>query len=164
MSVPDTNGVYMVPAFVGLGAPYWDPYARGIITGLTRGANRNHIVRAVLEALAFQTYDVVDLMEREAGLDLLPSLRVDGGASANQFLMQFQADVLQTKILRPKCIETTALGAAYLAGLSVGYYQSRKEIAGNWKIEHIFEPSISARSRDEKIEGWRHAVAQAMKE
>ncbi|MBR1567606.1 MAG: glycerol kinase GlpK [Lachnospiraceae bacterium] len=164
MSVPDTNGVYMVPAFVGLGAPYWDPYARGIITGLTRGANRNHIVRAVLEALAFQTYDVVDLMEREAGLDLLPSLRVDGGASANQFLMQFQADVLQTKILRPKCIETTALGAAYLAGLAVGYYQSREEIAGNWKIEHIFEPSISPRSRDEKIEGWRQAVAQAMKE
>lgn len=164
MSVPDTNGVYMVPAFVGLGAPYWDPYARGIITGLTRGANRNHIVRAALEALAFQTYDVVDLMEREAGLDLLPSLRVDGGASANQFLMQFQADVLQTKILRPKCIETTALGAAYLAGLAVGYYQSREEIAGNWKIEHIFEPSISPRSRDEKIEGWRQAVAQAMKE
>ena len=120
MSVPDTNGVYMVPAFVGLGAPYWDPYARGILTGLTRGANRSHIVRAVLEALAYQTYDVVDLMERDAGIEKLAQLKVDGGASANNFLMQFQADILQTEIHRPACIETTAAGAAYLAGLGVG--------------------------------------------
>lgn len=162
MSVPDTNGVYMVPAFVGLGAPYWDPYARGLLTGLTRGTNRKHIVRAVLEALAYQTYDVVDLMEREAGIDELPALRVDGGASANNFLMQFQADVLQTKIMRPKCIETTALGAAYLAGLAVGYYQSMDEIRGNWEIERIFEPEISRRERDEKIRGWKQAVTQAM--
>lgn len=162
MSVPDTNGVYMVPAFVGLGAPYWDPYARGILTGLTRGANRKHIVRAVLEALAFQTYDVVDLMEREANLEHLPAIRVDGGASANNFLMQFQSDLLQTEILRPQCIETTALGAAYLAGLAVGYYQSKEEITGNWQVDRTFLPNISSRERDEKVFGWKNAVSQAM--
>jgi glycerol kinase len=162
-SVPDTNGVYMVPAFVGLGAPYWDPYARGMITGLTRGTNRKHIVRAVLEALAYQTYDVVDLMEREAKLQHIPSLRVDGGASANNFLMQFQADILQTELLRPQCIETTALGAAYLAGLATGYYQDRDDILGNWQIEHSFQPVMSRWERDERIQGWKHAVAQAMK-
>lgn len=162
MSVPDTNGVHMVPAFVGLGAPYWDPYARGILTGLTRGANRKHIVRAVLEALAFQTYDVVDLMEQDAGIDRLPCLKVDGGASANNFLMQFQADILQSDIRRPKCIETTALGVAYLAGLGIGFYQDLEEIKGNWKQERVFEPAISLRQREEQVRGWKHAVAQAM--
>lgn len=162
MSVPDTNGVYMVPAFVGLGAPYWDPYARGILTGLSRGANRKHIVRAVLEALAYQTFDVVDLMEREADVKHLASLRVDGGACANNFLMQFQSDILQTDILRPKCIETTALGAAYLAGLAVGYYKDMEEIRGNWQAERTFSPKMSARSSEEKITGWRSAVAQTM--
>ncbi len=162
MSVPDTNGVYMVPAFVGLGAPYWDPYARGILTGLTRGANRSHIVRAVLEALAYQTYDVVDLMERDAGIEKLAQLKVDGGACANNFLMQFQADVLQTEIHRPACIETTAAGAAYLAGLGVGYYKDMDEIRRNWKKERVFAPEKSLRWREERIDGWQHAVAQAM--
>lgn len=162
MSVPDTNGVHMVPAFVGLGAPYWDPYARGILTGLTRGTNRAHIVRAVLEALAFQTCDVVELMEREAGIDRLPCLKVDGGASANNFLMQFQAELLQSEILRPQCIETTALGAAYLAGLAVGYYQNLEEIKGNWKKERVFSPTMNLHQRKERLRGWKHAVAQSM--
>lgn len=161
-SVADTNGVYMVPAFVGLGAPYWDPYARGILTGLTRGTNRKHIVRAVLETLAYQTYDVVDLMEQEAGIRSLECLKVDGGASANQFLMQFQADILQTRISRPQCIETTALGAAYLAGLAVGYYDSLEEIKGNWKLGKEFLPKLELRQRNEKICGWKQAVSQAM--
>lgn len=162
MSVPDTNGVHMVPAFVGLGAPYWDPYARGILTGLTRGTNRKHIVRAVLEALAFQTYDVVTLMEREAGIETLSCLKVDGGASANNFLMQFQADILQSVIQRPQCIETTALGAAYLAGLGVGYYQNLEEIRGNWQQEREFLPTMSVHEKEERVRGWQHAVAQAM--
>lgn len=162
MSVPDTNGVYMVPAFVGLGAPYWDPYARGILTGITRGTNRAHIVRAVLEALAFQTYDVVELMEQEAGIDRLPCLKVDGGASANDFLMQFQAELLQSEILRPQCIETTALGVACLAGLGVGFYQDLEEIKGNWKQERSFIPAIGLHQRQAILEGWRHAVSQAM--
>lgn len=161
-SVADTNGVYMVPAFVGLGAPYWDSYARGMLTGLTRGTNRRHIVRAVLEALAYQTYDVVDLMEQEADIHNIPCLKVDGGASANQFLMQFQSDILQTRILRPQCIETTALGAAYLAGLAVGYYEDMEAIKGNWKQESEFLPSMDCRLRDEKIHGWKQAVLQTM--
>lgn len=161
-TVPDTNGVYMVPAFVGLGAPYWDPYARGILTGLTRGANRKHIVRAVLEALAYQTYDVVRLMERDAGIEKLPCLKVDGGASANNFLMQFQSDMLQSEIQRPQCIETTALGAAYLAGLGVGFYKNVEEIKGNWQMERIFKPEMNVQQQEERIQGWKHAVKQAM--
>lgn len=161
-SVPDTKGVYMVPAFVGLGAPYWNPYARGILTGLTRGSNRSHIVRAVLEALGYQTYDVVKLMEQEAGVERIRSLKVDGGASANNFLMQFQADVLQTVLERPQCIETTALGAAYLAGLGTGFYSDMEEIAGNWHRERIFEPQMAEDERRRKLEGWKTAVAQAM--
>ncbi len=162
MSVPDTNGVYMVPAFVGLGAPYWDPYARGILTGLTRGSNRKHIVRAVLEAMAYQTYDVVRLMEQEAGIAKLSALKVDGGASANRFLMQFQADILQTTIRQPQCIETTALGAAYLAGLSVGLYRNMEEIRQHWNEANRFDPAITPQQQEEKIRGWKHAVAQAM--
>lgn len=162
MSVEDSNGVYMVPAFVGLGAPYWDAYARGTITGLTRGANRNHIVRAVLESLAYQTYDVVELMGQEAELESLPCLKVDGGASANNFLMQYQADLLQTEIQRPQCIETTALGAAYLAGLGVGFYSDIEEIKGNWQKERSFLSAISQKERDDRLKGWRMAVAQTM--
>lgn len=163
MSVEDSNGVYMVPAFVGLGAPYWDAYARGTITGLTRGANRKHIVRAVLESLAYQTYDVVELMGQEAELESLPCLKVDGGASANNFLMQYQADLLQTEIQRPQCIETTALGAAYLAGLGVGFYSDIEEIKGNWQKERSFSSTISQEERDDRIKGWRTAVAQTMR-
>lgn len=161
-SVPDTNGVYMVPAFVGLGAPYWDPYARGILTGLTRGSSRSHIVRAVLEALGYQTYDVVKLMEQEAGIEQLRCLKVDGGASANSFLMQFQADILQAVIERPQCIETTALGAAYLAGLGVGFYSDMEEVAGNWKQERSFHPQMTVEECERRLEGWRQAVTQAM--
>ena len=129
---------------------------------MTRGANRSHIVRAVLEALAYQTYDVVDLMERDAGIEKLAQLKVDGGACANNFLMQFQADVLQTEIHRPACIETTAAGAAYLAGLGVGYYKDMDEIRRNWKKERVFAPEKSLRWREERVDGWQHAVAQAM--
>lgn len=161
-SVPDTNGVYLVPAFVGLGAPYWDPYARGILTGLTRGTNRSHIVRATLEALAFQTYDVVKLMVQEAGIEKLSCLKVDGGASANNFLMQFQSDILQSEILRPQCIETTALGAAYLAGLGTGYYQNMEDIKGNWKQERSFVPKQNIHQQEKLLQGWNHAVSQAM--
>ncbi len=160
--VPDTNGVYMVPAFVGLGAPYWDPYARGVFAGITRGTNKYHMIRAVLEALAYQTYDVVDLMEREAGVEHLSKLNVDGGASANNLLMQFQADILQTKIRRPACIETTALGAAYLAGLGVGYYKNREELLQNAGVSKEFIPQMEAHDRDDKIKGWHHAVEMAM--
>ena len=161
-SVPDTNGVYMVPAFVGLGAPYWDPYARGILTGLTRGSNRNHIVRAVLEALGYQTYDVVKLMEQEAGIEQVRCLKVDGGACANNFLMQFQSDILDTLIERPQCIETTALGAACLAGLGIGYYENPEEISANWKRERVFEPQMPKAEREAKLNGWKEAVAQTM--
>lgn len=161
-SVPDTNGVYLVPAFVGLGAPYWDPYARGILTGLTRGTTRSHVVRATLEALAFQTNDVVTLMEQEADVDKLACLKVDGGASANNFLMQFQADILQSEILRPQCIETTALGAAYLAGLAIGYYKDMEDIKGNWKRERSFLPEQGAHRREELLRGWNYAVSQTM--
>lgn len=161
-SVEDTNGVYMVPAFVGLGAPYWDAYARGILTGLTRGTNRKHIVRAALESLAYQTYDVVELMEQEAGIKTLPCLKVDGGASANDFLMQFQAEILQAEIQRPGCIETTALGAAYLAGLGMGFYTDTEEIKGNWQKERSFLPVMHEEYRKSKIKGWRVAVGQAM--
>ena len=157
MSVPDTCGVYLVPAFVGLGAPYWDPYARGILTGLTRGANRNHIARAALESMAYQTYDVLHAMEEDAGIPLA-ELRVDGGAAANNFLLQFQADITGVPVLRPKTLETTALGAAYLAGLAAGFWKDAEEIRQNWKQEREFSPSVEPEKREALLKGWQKAV------
>lgn len=156
--VKDTNGVYMVPAFVGLGAPHWDPYARGAILGLTRGVNPCHIVRATLESLAYQTYDVLKAMEEDSGIHLR-SLRADGGACSNNFLMQFQADIIGVPVDRPVCIETTALGAAYLAGLAVGYWKDREDIQKNWRISQTFYPSMKDNLRIEKLAGWHKAVA-----
>jgi glycerol kinase len=159
-SVPDTGGVYFVPAFVGLGAPHWDMYARGAILGLTRGTTRAHVVRAALEAIAFQTREVLGAALADAGL-ALDELRVDGGATANDFLMQFQADVLSTPVVRPVVRETTALGAAYLAGLAVGYWANREEIARNWMADRTFVPRMEATRREELFAGWRRAVVRA---
>ncbi|MBQ4004892.1 MAG: glycerol kinase GlpK, partial [Firmicutes bacterium] len=155
--VEDTNGVYMVPAFVGLGAPYWDPYARGAIVGLTRGANRNHVIRATLESLAYQTWDVLHAMEADSGIRL-DSLKVDGGACANDFLMQFQADMIRAEVRRPVCIETTAMGAAYLAGLAVGYWSSQEDVKSNWQVSGSFVPQMDAKLAQEKLDGWHAAV------
>lgn len=149
-AVPDTNGVYVVPAFTGLGAPYWNQYCRGMVVGITRGCSKEHFVRATLESLAYQTHSVLKSMEQDTGL-AISSLRVDGGASANDFLMQFQADILGADVLRPECIETTALGAAYLAGLATGYWQSREEIEKNWQLSHRFVPSMSDAIRQERL-------------
>ncbi|MEP7285755.1 MAG: glycerol kinase GlpK [Chloroflexota bacterium] len=159
-SVSDTGGVYLVPAFVGLGAPYWDGFARGTIVGLTRGSNRSHLVRAALEAIAYQTRDVVEVMVRDAGLEL-ESLRVDGGASANNWLMQFQADVLGVTVQRPATVETTALGVAYLAGLAIGFWQSPDQIAAQWAVERTFEPQMSTERRDALYYDWRRAVERS---
>ncbi len=159
--VKDTNGVYMVPAFAGLGAPHWDAYARGAIVGLTRGANRSHIVRATLESLAYQTYDVLKAMEEDSHIKL-QSLRADGGACANDFLMEFQSDIIAVPIDRPFCIETTALGAAYLAGLCVGYWKGQQDISQNWKIEKSFHPTMPEKIRRQKIKGWHKAVASTL--
>src|SRR5581483_3801892 len=159
-SVPDTGGVYVVPAFVGLGAPHWDGFARGTIVGLTRGSNRAHIVRATLEAIAYQTRDVVEVMMRDAHLKL-DALRVDGGATANNWLMQFQADILGVPVQRPATTETTALGAAYLAGLAVGFWQSPEQIARQWSVERTFEPRLSAGERDALYSSWLRAVERA---
>ncbi len=159
-SIPDAGGVYLVPAFVGLGAPYWDQYARGTIVGLTRGSGKAHIARAALEAIAYQTRDVVDAMLADSDLKL-QTLRVDGGATANNFLMQFQADILGVPVERPVVTETTALGAAYLAGLAVGYWRSLDEIASQWQRERLFEPTMSADQRDSLYDGWRKAVVRA---
>ena len=155
--VEDTNGMYLVPAFTGLGAPYWDAYARGTIVGLTRGVKKAHFVRAALESLAYQTYDVLKAMESDAGMEL-KTLRVDGGASANRFLLQFQADVLQVQVQRPQIIETTALGAAYLAGLSVGYWKDKQEIRENWAVSQKFEPKLSGKEMERRLYGWHKAV------
>lgn len=160
-SVPDSNGVYVVPAFVGLGAPYWDSYARGMVLGLTRGANRYHIVRATLESLAYQVYDLLKAMQEDLGTSLV-GLKVDGGASANDFLMQFQADILNTSVRRPVCIETTSLGAAYLAGLATGYWESREDILTNWQLDKIYEPQMSETERKKLLSGWKKAVACAI--
>ncbi|MDD4076190.1 MAG: glycerol kinase GlpK, partial [Eubacteriales bacterium] len=157
-SVEDTNGCYVVPAFVGLGAPYWDPYARGCIVGLTRGVNRAHIIRATLESIAYQTRDVLSAMQEDAGVKL-SALRVDGGASANDFLMQFQADVIGAPVQRPVCVETTAMGAAYLAGLAVGYWRSRDDVVQNWAVDKVFKPAMPEALRKEKLAGWEKAVA-----
>ncbi len=161
-SVPDTAGVYVVPAFTGLGAPYWDAYARGAVFGLTRGTSRAHFVRATLESLAYQVRDVIAAMEEDFG-GKLKSLRVDGGASANNFLMQFQADILDAEILRPECVETTALGAAYLAGLAVGFYESKEDIRGNWAVANAFAPAIPADKREALLAGWKDAVGRVLK-
>ena len=155
--VEDTNGMYLVPAFTGLGAPYWDSYARGTIVGLTRGVKKAHFVRAALESLAYQTYDVLKAMESDAGIEL-KILKVDGGASANQFLLQYQADVLQAQVQRPQTIETTALGAAYLAGLSVGYWKDKKEIRENWIVSKVFDPKLKASEIERRLQGWHRAV------
>ena len=155
--VKDTHGCYVVPAFTGLGAPYWDQYARGIIVGLTRGVNKYHIIRATLESLAYQVHDVVRAMEADSGIPLA-SLKVDGGASANNFLMQTQADMVQVPVKRPQCVETTAMGVAYLAGLAVGYWKDKNEIVKNWEIERTFEPVISMEERNKKMKGWERAV------
>lgn len=158
--VEDTCGVYLVPAFVGLGAPYWDPYARGILTGLTRGANRCHIVRAAVESMAYQTYDVLHAMEQDAGIPLA-ELRADGGAAANAFLLQFQSDITGVPVLRPSVLETTALGAAYLAGLAVGYWKDLTEIRRNWQVSCAFSPELAKEAAEKKLLGWHHAVKQA---
>lgn len=155
--VKDTNGCYVVPAFTGLGAPHWDPYARGTIVGITRGVNKYHIIRATLESLAYQVNDVLGAMEADSGIPLT-SLRVDGGASANNFLMQTQADIIGAPVKRPRCIETTAMGAAYLAGLATGYWKSREEVKENWAIDQVFEPAIDEEERKQKIKGWNKAV------
>lgn len=155
--VPDTNGCYVVPAFTGLGAPHWDPYARGVIVGLTRGVNKYHIIRATLESLAFQTYDVLRAMEADSGIRLA-ALKVDGGASANDLLMQTQADIIQAPVHRPRCVETTAMGAAYLAGLAVGYWRSKEDVVQNWAIDQVFAPQITAPQRDSRVAGWQRAV------
>lgn len=158
-SVPDNGGVYFVPAFVGLGAPYWDSDARGTIVGLSRGSTAAHIARSALESIAYQTADVLDAMRQDSQLDL-PELRVDGGAARNDLLMQFQADVLGVPVVRPKITETTALGAAYLAGLAVSYWKSQEEIASLWQMERRFEPTMSFEQRNRLREGWRQAVIQ----
>lgn len=156
-SVPDSNGVYVVPAFVGLGAPHWDPHARGGIFGLTRGTNRAHLVRATLESIAYQTRDVVEAMQAEGDITL-SELRVDGGAAANNFLLQFQADILGCEVVRPAVLETTALGAAYLAGLATGFWRDRSDVAKNWREDRRFTPRMATSRREELYAGWRRAV------
>ncbi|WP_022748448.1 glycerol kinase GlpK [Lachnobacterium bovis] len=155
--VKDTNGCYVVPAFTGLGAPYWDPYARGVITGLTRGVNKYHVIRATLESLAFQTNDVLHAMELDSGIHL-SALKVDGGACKNNFLMQFQSDIIGAPVRRPECVETTAMGASYLAGLAVGYWKNKEDVMKNWTIDKTFEPEMTEEQRKEEITGWDKAV------
>ena len=159
--VDDTNGVYIVPAFVGLGAPYWDMYARGTIVGLTRGSNRNHITRAALESIAYQTRDVLEAMQEDSGIDL-KELRVDGGAVANNFLMQFQSDILGVPVHRPKVIETTALGAAYLAGLAVGFWRDMDEISVKWNVDRVFSPEMDEEHKEKIYKGWKKAVGRSL--
>ena len=155
--VKDTHGCYVVPAFTGLGAPYWDQYARGTIVGLTRGVNKYHIIRATLESIAYQAHDVIKAMEADAGIRL-NGLKVDGGASANDFLMQTQADMIQAPVKRPSCVETTAMGAAYLAGLAVGYWRDQEEVKANWSIDRTFEPEIPVEEQEKRMKGWKKAV------
>ena len=155
--VENTNGCYVVPAFTGLGAPYWDPYARGAITGLTRGVNKYHIIRATLESLAFQTSDVLRAMELDSGIHM-SALKVDGGACRNNFLMQFQADIINTPVRRPECVETTAMGASYLAGLAVGFWGSKEDVVRNWSIDREFMPMMGDEERAKELAGWHQAV------
>ena len=155
--VSDTHGCYVVPAFTGLGAPHWDQYARGTIVGITRGVNKYHIIRATLESIAYQVNDVLNAMKADSGINLA-ALKVDGGASANNFLMQTQADIINAPVNRPCCVETTAMGAAYLAGLAVGYWSNKEEVRNNWSIDQKFYPSITEETREQKIKGWNKAV------
>ena len=155
--VKDTNGCYVVPAFTGLGAPHWDQYARGTIVGLTRGCNKYHIIRATLDSICYQVNDVLRAMAADSGI-AMKSLRVDGGASANNYLMQTMADISDLEVKRPRCVETTALGAAYLAGLAVGYWQSAEDITRNWSVDRVFCPAISEEERTKRIKGWNKAV------
>ena len=158
--VEDTNGCYVVPAFTGLGAPYWDQYARGTIVGITRGVNKYHIIRATLESLAYQVNDVLTAMEADSKMKIA-SLKVDGGASANDFLMQTQADIVNVPVLRPGCVETTAMGAAYLAGLAVGYWRNTEEVMKNGTDDDCFSPAIAEADRESRIRGWKKAVKYA---
>ena len=160
MQVQDTNGCYVVPAFTGLGAPHWDQYARGTIVGLTRGVNKYHIIRATLESIAYQVNDILSAMKADSGIEL-SSLKVDGGASVNNFLMQTQADIIDAPVNRPQCVETTAMGAAYLAGLAVGYWASKEDVLENWAIDQTFEPVIEEEKRRMMIKGWNKAVKYA---
>ncbi|MBR3364239.1 MAG: glycerol kinase GlpK, partial [Solobacterium sp.] len=159
--VDDTNGCYVVPAFTGLGAPYWDPYARGAITGLTRGVNKYHLIRATLESLAFQTYDVLTAMEEGSGVKL-HALKVDGGACRNNFLMQFQSDIIDAPVHRPECVETTAMGASYLAGLAVGFWSGKEDVIKNWTFDRIFNPSMDPERREQELKGWKQAVQSTL--
>ena len=159
--VKDTNGCYVVPAFTGLGAPYWDPYARGAIVGLTRGVNKYHIIRATLESLAFQTNDVLAAMEEGSGVKL-SALKVDGGACKNNFLMQFQSDIINEKVQRPECVETTAMGASYLAGLAVGFWSSKEDVIKNWALDKEFEPNMDAETREKELAQWKKAVSKTL--
>lgn len=161
LNAADTTGVYVVPAFAGLGAPYWNQYARGSVFGITRGCQKEHFIRATLESIAYQTYDVIKAMEEDAGIELT-NLKVDGGASANNFLMQFQSDILDATVDRPSCIETTALGAAYLAGLATGYFKDKEEIKRNWQLGKAFAPAIESEKREELLKGWKKAVKCAL--
>jgi glycerol kinase len=160
-AVEDTGGVCVVPAFTGLGAPYWDPYARGTIVGLTRGTGRAHLIRATVESLAYQVSDVIDAMQKDSGIRTR-TIKVDGGACANDFLMQFQADLLDADVERPCCIETTALGAAYLAGLAVGDWSDQEDIRKNWALEHTFEPRMPKEERKKNLKRWKRAVHCAL--
>ncbi|WP_461204311.1 glycerol kinase GlpK [Clostridium sp. DL1XJH146] len=160
-AVEDTNGVYLVPAFVGLGAPYWDSYARGTMVGLTRGAKKEHIIRAAVESMAYQTFDVLRAMSEDSGIEL-DTLKVDGGATANNFLMQFQSNILEKAVQRPEVIETTALGAAYLAGLAVGYWESKEDVVNNWAIDRTFTSEIEVEKRDELVKEWHKAVNRSL--
>ncbi len=155
--VKDTNGCYVVPAFTGLGAPHWDQYARGTVVGITRGVNKCHIIRATLDSLAYQVNDVLQAMRSDSGIELA-SLKVDGGASANNYLMQTQADIINAPVNRPQCVETTAMGAAYLAGLAVGYWENKEDVIKNWAIDRTFEPVICGEERTKRINGWNRAV------
>ena len=159
--VEDCEGAYIVPAFTGLGAPYWSQHTRGVIVGLTRGFNNKHLARATLESIAYQTHDIVKAMEEDANIKL-KELKVDGGACANDLLLSFQADILNASVYRPSCIETTALGAAYLAGLAIDYYSNLDEIRANWSIDKIFEPKMSEIKRIEKLNGWKKAINTAL--
>ena len=155
--VKDTNGCYVVPAFTGLGAPHWDQYARGTIVGITRGVNKYHIIRATLESLAYQVNDVLEAMKADSGIELA-ALKVDGGASANDFLMQTQSDIINAPVNRPQCVETTAMGAAYLAGLAVGYWNSKEDVIANWAIDKVFDPQMDDDNRQKLLKGWKKAV------
>ncbi len=155
--VKDTNGCYVVPAFTGLGAPHWDQYARGTIVGITRGVNKYHIIRATLDSLCYQVNDVLQAMKADSGIELA-ALKVDGGASANNYLMQTQADIINAPVNRPQCVETTAMGAAYLAGLAVGYWANKEEVIKNWAIDRRFRPEIDDEKRAEMVGGWNRAV------